>query len=322
MTERNISIDIIKIVAMYMIMCLHTTMSHTDTLFGFIPYTIAGLGMPLFFMVSGYLMWNRDIDYRYVFKKILAILKFVAIISFAFWLCFGINKDISYLQMFLGSFVQKYDLGQFWYFLSIMIIYATLPILNQMKKRCKSFSILFVLFWALIAYFMHALNITDGFEKLIPQPFRLWNWFLLFGMGGVISEMQFYKIRKELLIPFALIALCVFVLYAIIMHSSLKGRSAEFQFGNPILWITACSIFISILKCKMKDYKIVSRLSLLFLPSYVFHFLVIRIVKHFTKMIDIGDFIVYVNCILVMIMTTICCYMLMQIPYMNKIFKI
>lgn len=185
MKERNINIDMVKVVAMYMIMCLHTTMYFTDSITGFIPYTISGVGMPLFFMVSGYLMWNRDTDYKYVVRKMGSILKFVAIICLPFWLVFGLSNGLNYFEVLFGSFVQKHCLAQFWYFLSIIIIYLTLPIIKMGRDRFKYFTIALIICFAVVSYFFHALNIIEGVERSIPQPFRLWNWFLFFSMGGV-----------------------------------------------------------------------------------------------------------------------------------------
>jgi len=184
-SERNLSIDLVKIVAMYCIICLHTTMKYTDSNLGFIIYTISGLGMPLFFMVSGYLMWNRDLDYKYVFSKTFRIIKFVAIMSFIFWIVFGIRNSTGYLEIFFGSFLQQHNLAQFWYFLSIIIIYLTLPLCSLLRKRFKHFTLFFICFWGCIALFWHVLNCLGVGEMQILQPFRIWNWFFLFSLGGV-----------------------------------------------------------------------------------------------------------------------------------------
>ena len=73
--DRNLSIDLIKIVAMFGVMCLHSTHSYSSLgqfCFADILYESAVVSMPLFFMVSGYLLIGREnIDYKYSFRKII-----------------------------------------------------------------------------------------------------------------------------------------------------------------------------------------------------------------------------------------------------------
>lgn len=50
--KRNQSTDLVKIFAMFGVMALHT-IDETNTTVGFILSRIAGISVPLFFMVSG-----------------------------------------------------------------------------------------------------------------------------------------------------------------------------------------------------------------------------------------------------------------------------
>lgn len=69
--ERLLSIDLIKVVAMCEVMCLHTQYAYneTSTLAHFL-YISAVVAIPLFFMTSGYLLLGRNnVDYQYAGKK-------------------------------------------------------------------------------------------------------------------------------------------------------------------------------------------------------------------------------------------------------------
>lgn len=86
---RNQSIDFIKIIAMYMVLMLHTgVIRHFTSSYDYtsVPevYMIAGIAIPLFFMVSGFLLVNKQVDRKYITNKILGILRFTLIICLPF----------------------------------------------------------------------------------------------------------------------------------------------------------------------------------------------------------------------------------------------
>ena len=87
--KRNLSLDLIKIAAMVGVMTLHVTVNfenYNDWLSRY-AFSIAGLSMPLFFMVSGYLMIGRDVSFKYLATKTFKIIKFVFLMCLIYWLC-------------------------------------------------------------------------------------------------------------------------------------------------------------------------------------------------------------------------------------------
>ena len=70
--ERDISVDFIKIVAMYSVLALHIGFA-IPVIPCFLSkywWFIWGVAIPLFFMSSGYLMESKTTDYSYSFRKI------------------------------------------------------------------------------------------------------------------------------------------------------------------------------------------------------------------------------------------------------------
>ena len=135
--KRNISIDLVKVVAMMCVMILHIPFMWRadDNLLAFTMSRSAGMAIPLFFMVSGFLLFGRKPDFRYSIKKIIGIIKFVVIISLTWTIGVCILKqqvnwhDI--LSAFYGPFIQEGILGVFWYLGAMCLIYAALPIINR-----------------------------------------------------------------------------------------------------------------------------------------------------------------------------------------------
>ena len=77
MTKREYNIDLLKILATYLVIILHSACSGVGykvfdiSLF---IYYIGGFAVPLFFMINGYLQLQKQNDYKYVFHKIMRIL--------------------------------------------------------------------------------------------------------------------------------------------------------------------------------------------------------------------------------------------------------
>ena len=79
--SRNLSIDLVKVVAMMCVMILHIPFMWRadDNLLAFTMSRSAGMAIPLFFMVSGFILFGRKPDFRYSIKKIIGIIRFVVI---------------------------------------------------------------------------------------------------------------------------------------------------------------------------------------------------------------------------------------------------
>lgn len=189
-TGRIQSLDLIKIVAMYGVVLLHTNAILLHYNSGFILYSIAGLSMPLFFMVSGYLMYTREVTYRYIFAKIIKIVRFCFINALLFFILFGLkNSDglNDFMNYFPGCFIQRGGVAQFWYFGSIIIIYAMLPFLQKLRLRYVHFTLYFLIILFVLCSTVFYLNLVNGFEKSVIQTFRMWYPLLYFLLGGVLN---------------------------------------------------------------------------------------------------------------------------------------
>lgn len=194
--KRNLSIDLVKMVAMCCVMCLHTQYNYSsESLLAHILYTSAVVAIPLFFMTSGYLLFGKEqTGYQYVVRKIIGILRFVFIITVCWWLFFGIRHDESFLVATFGSFFQKGGMNVFWYFGAMIIIYALLPALNNLYKNRISLFYLLTVCLLIICSIVFTLNITHGthIEQHTIQTFRIWDWLLYFNLGGILKRFKFH----------------------------------------------------------------------------------------------------------------------------------
>lgn len=342
--QRNQSIDLIKILAMCGVMTLHTTLrfDNYDDPVSRILFIFSGLSMPLFFMVSGYLMIGRDYDYKKVIRKILRIIRFVLFISIITWALnlYNDNYNIKALiATFVFSFVKGGHIGIFWYFGAISICYLLVPMFNKIYQKKEILVILF-LSLVIVASVFFVLNITDGIEMRIRQTFRLWNWLLYFLLGGIIKKYQvIYSLlvsKKSTLVPnllriwggkkclfLAIIICCVFVVVVYNKLIAFLGTyGIEYMFGST-LWIAlATMIFIMISSLQIHNSLIINSLSKLFLPVYAIH---MHVITFFLKCVNFGPLgvmepIAELFCVIVS--TIAFSWLLMKIPVINKIFKL
>lgn len=190
--NRNQSIDCVKVVAMFGVMALHTCLSRTNELPGFILSRMFGLSIPLFFMVSGYLMHGRVVDYKYAIRKIFMILRFTFLVCLFIWFLESLRHGftwISFPKIWIGSFIQRGPMSVFWYFGAMIMIYAVLPIYNYLEQNYKNFLFQFTLFLASISFIAFIADYSCSFERYyIPQPFRMWYWLLYFSIGQLIKK--------------------------------------------------------------------------------------------------------------------------------------
>ena len=329
---RNQSIDLIKVIAMFMVMALHTIIRPMANIATFYVPTMSGIAIPLFFMVSGFLLIDKKSDYKYSLKKIFSILKFVAIVCFVYYVVFMLRKgfDIKdFPKLFIGSFVQRGGMSVFWYFGAMIIIYMLLPFINKLYKKYINFGLYSVLCLGCIVFITYMLNVTITFERTyIIQTFRIWNWLFYFCFGGLIKSIYIEREREgkigvvdissKNLLLIVLIIQIIYVAFCYYMWTYLKG--IEYYFGSLLCIVYAAFVFCFALSLRINNNRIISIMSSLFLPVYAIHRTVIHLVSGHTTFL--GGLSPIVDYILVVIITISASYGIMKLPLMDKIFKI
>ena len=250
---------------MLMVVMLHLGLARADENFDSPNLPIgpfAGVAIPLFFMVSGYLLSTKNPCLKYNIKKIWGIIRFCLYICIPMSIVMSItSRDLQLL--FPECLVQKGRLYQFWYFGSMMIVYAILPyLLFCIKHRLFKYILVGVAIFCSIVF---VLNYYTGFERHTIQTFRLWNWFFYFLLGAFVrmKEKKLKWIRWYYIIP----SLAVYIVFFNLMRIGAN----EYYFCSPLCMLHSTIIFVSILNLGISGNKILSLLANCFLPVYTFH---------------------------------------------------
>lgn len=324
MKQRLLSLDLVKVLAMVGVMCLHTEMNFYENPIAQFLYMSAVVSIPLFFMVSGYLLYGKkSLGYGYSGKKLFGIFRFVMIITIAFWLMSGVRHGEPFLIYTLGSLVQKGSFGIFWYFGAMMIIYLLLPILHRLFTYHRYSFILLTIVLGIACNVIFALNfLGTHIENNTIQTFRLWNWIFYFNLGGLARKKYIPKFTKCLLGVALLFVINFIFQYEVTPY--MPTIFCEYFYSSIPVMILSYFLFSSLLMIDDNKLTYINGGAKLFLPCYTLHFFVIG------KTLPLFQHYVYAYTsytaplywIIVASVTILISWLLMKIPYMDKVFRI
>lgn len=276
--ERNLNLDLIKIIAMVFVVGLHTGTTFYIGNININRYyilTICGAAIPLFFTVSGYLLLGRNkMDWHYSAKKIGGIVRFVFVVCWVYWLIMLIiTQEPHWDKLYkdpLGAFVMGGTFWQFWYFGAMCLIYILYPFINKLYiNKNKLFNLFFILliFVCAIVYLLN-LYLPGVFEKKMPPSFRVWNWLMYFCLGGIIKKHSI-KIGWKWVFLLA-IAYCIQL--AIVKHINPKMFKSDYNFASPLTLLYIYCLFQALNHLNVQRINnSITLLSPLFLPVYTIH---------------------------------------------------
>ena len=157
--KRNIQLDTIRIVAAFLVIVNHTvslvfeSQSQPDA-FWFVSvatFFFSKVAVPLFLMISGYLLLNRIDDWKYNLKRILRIIIVLAICSFAYSSINNLyplsNFSMSEILKDALSFYNRQPSRALWYLYAYLGILVMLPFLQKLvlQMNRKDFHIFFLI---------------------------------------------------------------------------------------------------------------------------------------------------------------------------------
>lgn len=317
---RNLSIDLIKIIAMLGVISLHCNMDRLDNMVAFVISRIAGISIPLFFMVSGYLLLEKGGDWRYSLRKIFGIIKFVFLCSLVFSILYVIvhqQFNINVVGIFLRSFIQKGPLWMFWYFGAMCLLYLLLPILKWADNRWDYFYPKLFVCLLCFDFIVFILTFSSHWEYNVIQSFRIWNWLTYFSLGLIIHK---YQLHIPVNVFVVLISAIIFVAFVYFTRDYIDG--IEYFFTAPLCMIYAALFFVKIHSLRIQTSIIVKKLSPLFLPVYTIHYFVIKGFRNHITSEYLGIWTPLFDYLTIAAITLLSCYLIMQVPLAKRFFRI
>ena len=256
----------------------------------------------------------------YTQKGVGCLLRFCLIICIPLTIVLSVKAGYVKLQ-FPQCLIQRGYIAQFWYFGSMMIIYALLPFLQRVINSRWLSAIL--VGGATLCSVVFVLNVLYGFERQVIQTFRLWNWLFYFLWGAYISKhLDRFKLMKWYWIVPSLIAYILFFKWV-------KLGANEYYFCSPVCMVHSTVLFVSMLNLQIAGSKSVTELSKCFLPIYTLHtYIEVGLCTKtplFWHLEQIIPNITLTYCIEYVVVAFVCIVIslaLMRLPYMDRIFRI
>lgn len=319
--NRDQAIDLIKIVAMCMVVCLHTThpyLNHPVHYIEYILYNTSVMAVPLFFMVSGYLLIGRpEKDYRYSFKKIWKMLRFVFIIV-AIWgvICLPWDKEFfsTLAGNISGALLCYYTFDRFWFLGALCLLYCLYPLINRLYGDLRNFSAVLAV-TVVILSLVFISNLTQGLEKHIYQTLRLWNWIFYFMLGGLCKHLTLPRTTAAILV---IISAVMNILVIRWLGPYIPTTYCEYFYGCPVVILLSTSVFIFLKGFKIGNSPVIAGLSRLFLPVYAFHDFFFELFEHYGIMTYNGGTLF----IAVLLSSIAFSWLIMKIPLLNRFFTL
>ena len=310
---------------MFSVIALHSFCASMEWRLANLFYESAVIGVPLFFMVSGYLLIGKHtVDKKYVYKKIFNITKLIIILSMIWWIVTAVISGhliiVDFFKIFLGAFVQKGSLWICWYLASMIIIYCLLPILNRLYVYRSYWYVLFLLFAIEVIVFY--LNIGGKYgEYNIIQTFRIWNWLFYFLLAGGIKKSQII-INQSLLKLFIILLLILNIFFQEVLKPIIDTPFCEYFYSSFPVILLSTSLFLFIINCKVTNPSIcrfVNFMSPLFLPVYLFHPIFLDLLSNLPLSESVKPYICF---LLTSLLSICCCSCLNKVRWINRILKI
>lgn len=302
------------------VISLHCNMDRLDNMVAFSLSRVAGISIPLFFMVSGYLLYEKKGDWRYSIKKILGIVRFVFLCSLVFsviYIVYHRQFNINLFGIFLKSFIQKGPLWMFWYFGTMCLLYMLLPFLKKADKRWYYFYPKLFACMLCVDFVVFILTFVCRWEYNVIQSFRMWNWLTYFSLGSIARK---YPIHISDNIFVVLIAALIFVVFVYCCKSYIDG--IEYFFTTPLCMIYATLFFLKIHSLQIQNNIFISKLSGLFLPVYTMHYFVIKAFRNIVTLQYMGIWTPFFDYLAIAFITLFVCYIIMQVPMSKRFFRI
>lgn len=336
MENREINIDLIKIMACCGVVALHTV----DENLGIINRVIvllSTMAIPLFFVVNGYLMFKKEnITYSYVFQKIRKIL----IVCFA-WECLHAlayflyyHERRNFISSFILDFFQKGLFFHFWFFGVLILINLLLPLLRKLERKNVPKYVLLTMLFGLIGMGIEVVSLIMKEQILLNviQTFRMWTWLFYFLIGGLISVKRDSIIRnmrcrngKKLI----LVWLCAVTLSSIwqweIGNKIFGGLKIEAFYGSVFVVVAVILTFalgVVLMEIPSSGHQKIVGISGKIMGIYIIHPFILAVIKKYIPVVEESAYINVFWWIITVIMSYMIVWGINKIPVLKELIKI
>lgn len=283
--NRNIGLDILRIISMIMVLTLHylgkgglLERNNTSEIYNIIYWMLEALSIVAvncFVLISGYFLCKSEFKLK-KFLKLWGEVIFYSIIIYVIFVIIGIEKiSISNLVRIIFPVITN----QYWFVTSYLMLYLISPFLNKLinalnREEYKKLLIIILIPFCLLSILPTEMSLdkTGGYGII---------WFVcLYFVAAYIRnyKTKFTKTRNYFLLY---IAFSVVILVAIIgiqqicQILNISDKSEKMTaYNNPIVFLSSVSLFLTFLNLKVHDgilQKVIKFVAPLTFAVYIIH---------------------------------------------------
>ena len=302
--ERDVSLDVIKVISIYFVMIIHVS-SYSLYSFGkyWLPTVIvdsfARSAIPMFFMVTGAVLLNKDHDVRSIIKRTRRVLVPLLVWSIIY-LEYSRTWDPNQSQS-IAYYAQKILAGptmyHLWYIYALIGVYIFMPVYSAFYQKCSRQVIMFSLIaWYVGGLLIPTLSAITGIIVGINFDFSLFAGYLVLGAFCYdtisASNRNAFYLKFAFLLSVFLVAtiLTSYFTYLVSIHFGstteifFDPRSPTASLGGAAFFSAICLVFRSGYGLPKVVYPIVNYFSRTCFGVYLIHALIISFAQ--TKGID------------------------------------
>ena len=277
--QRNSNIELLRIVAMFMIVLSHICV-HSDFHTSSLPFsfnklflqfgTLGNLGTDIFIIITGYFLCTSAFKLKNIIKLHNQVWFYSIVCFFVFYFCFNYNYSAEeYLMVFLPTIYKEY-----WFFSAYFILFIFSPFINKFlltlnQKNYKIFLTISIVLWVIIPTF------TD--QTMYANDIIL--FLLLYSIGAYFKlypQNVFQKFNVRLSISIVSLFLIFFSTTIInllaIKFTSMSGLGLLFYDKNSILTLLCATGLCSLAIYAKPNYnKFINKLGSCTFGIYLIH---------------------------------------------------
>ncbi len=343
--QRQYNIDLLRILACFMVVFLHVSANCWDAVpvssfewkvFNFYDTAVRS-SVPLFFMISGMLFLTKEsLSTKRLFTKNIAKLVFIYFLWSALYAIDalglrGIIHNFNFREFVHAVLASKYHL---WYLPSLISVYLLLPVIFAVKDhengRVLRYILLFFLLFAVLRSSIKALPCPENLRALLNKFDFAFASFCGYFILGYVLHKNIDRISVKsvflLLIFVAVVVLTAIGNYAI---SAAKGEPSEALYNYFFIstFIEAAVLFVLFLRMPTgtisdKSGKLIGKISRYTFFIYLFHpFLLDHLNANFgLNPLSMNALIsVPLIALLVFIVCLAAAFIVEKIPFINKV---
>lgn len=353
LNKRYDNIDLLKVIAILMVVPLHTGLFVTNFIKAnsvgtYVQYAIRLIceGVPLFILINGFLLINKQFDLKKHMRKILKIFLLIAIWSTIF-ICL---KDLiegkafsikSFITNFLNTNISSKKTGELWFLQNLIMLYILFPIIKVLHDSNKRVYNYFTVILFLFTFGTNLLNliieplsyITKCNEiKLITtyiskyNPFSNSIFLSYFILGGILHEKECNESQKMKIYILAIISYIGVILYGYGMSFLYnKTYSSNYNYSQIFLLIIYVAIFYLSNNYRNKGNifnKIIMSISKNTMGIYFIHWIITFFENQYLNVIDYPLVYRLIITFLIFLLSYIISILISKIPKLNSIIKL